>query len=352
MSIKQSVFGKTKEGETASLYTLKNKSGMTAVFTDFGAVLVSLYVPDKNGKFEDVVLGYDKLEQYFLNGPGFGSFIGRHANRIGGASFTLNGVTYELEKNDGPNNLHSSFRSYNKYMYEAEYYEDEESSTIEFSRLSKDMEQGFPGNLDITVTYTLTDDNELVIEYLGVPDKDTIVNFTNHSYFNLSGHASGSVLDQKVWINADQFTPTDDGLIPTGEFADVEGTPMDFRKAKPIGQDIDADYKPLKQGGGYDHNYVLNHETTDVELVAELIDDVTGRKMEVFTDLPGMQFYTANNMHGEKGKEGAVYNERDAVCFETQFYPNSCNIEAFPSCVIKAEQQYDYVTVYKFSTIK
>lgn len=351
MSIKKTVFGKTKDGETASLYTLKNKSGMTAVFSDFGAVLVNLLVPDAKGKLEDVVLGYDNLEQYTKNGPGFGSFIGRHANRIANASFTLNGKTYELETNDGKNNLHSGSKSFNKFIYETEFYEDEDSSSIEFSRLSPDMEQGFPGNLDVTVTYTLTDDNELVIEYLGVPDKDTIVNFTNHSYFNLAGHAAGSVLDQKVWINANQFTPTDDALIPTGEFADVEGTPMDFRTAKTIGQDINVDYKPLKQAGGYDHNYVLNHESDDVDLVAELIDEVSGRKMEVYTDTPGMQLYTANFLNGEKGKDGVTYSPRDGVCFETQFYPNSCNTPEFPSPVIKAEQQYDYVTIYKFTTI-
>ncbi|WP_455718055.1 aldose epimerase family protein, partial [Anaerosporobacter sp.] len=272
MSIKKDVFGKTQDGGKAHLYTLKNKAGMTAVFSDYGATIVKLLVPDAKGKLEDVVLGYDNLEQYMKNSPGFGSFIGRHANRIGNASFAINGKTYELEKNDGNNNLHSGSKSFNKFIYDAEYYEDVDSSTIEFSRLSPDMEQGFPGNLDVTVTYTLTDDNELVIEYLAVSDKDTVVNFTNHSYFNLSGHASGSALNHKVWINANQFTPTDDNLIPTGEIADVEGTPMDFRTAKTIGRDIDADYKPLKQGNGYDHNYVLNHETTDVELVAELID--------------------------------------------------------------------------------
>nr|WP_294492744.1 aldose epimerase family protein [uncultured Anaerosporobacter sp.] len=351
MNIKKTVFGKTNDGETASLYTLKNKSGMTVVFSDYGATIVNLFVPDAKGKLEDVVLGYDNLDQYTKNSPGFGSFIGRHANRIGNASFIINGKTYELEKNDGNNNLHSGSKSFNKFIYEAEYYEDEGSSTIEFSRLSPDMEQGFPGNLDVTVTYTLTEDNELVIEYLAVSDQDTVVNFTNHSYFNLSGHASGSAMNHKVWINANQFTPTDDYLIPTGEFDNVEGTPMDFRTAKEISRDINADYKPLKQGNGYDHNYVLNHETSDVDLVAELIDEVSGRKMEVYTDTPGMQFYTANFLDKEVGKGGVTYNARDGVCFETQFYPNACNTPNFPSSIIKAEQEYDYVTIYKFTTI-
>ncbi|WP_310602627.1 aldose epimerase family protein [Anaerosporobacter sp.] len=351
MNIRKTVFGKTSNGETASLYTLTNKSGMTVTFSDYGATIVNVFVPDAKGKLEDVVLGYDNLEQYTGNAPGFGSFIGRHANRIGNASFTINGKTYELEKNDGNNNLHSGSKSYNKFLYETEYYEEDGSLTIEFSRLSPDMEQGFPGNLDVTVAYTLTEENELVIEYLAVPDQDTVINFTNHTYFNLSGHKSGSILNHKVWINANQFTPTDDSLIPTGEFVDVEGTPMDFRTVKTIGQDINADYKPLKQGGGYDHNYVLNRESEDVELVAELIDEASGRKMEVYTDKPGMQFYTANFLDGEKGKEGTTYNARDGVCFETQFYPNACNIAEFPSSIIKAEEEYDFVTVYKFTTI-
>ncbi|HEX3077634.1 MAG TPA: aldose epimerase family protein [Lachnospiraceae bacterium] len=351
MSIEKKVFGTTKDGDQAHLYTLKNKNGMIAVFSDFGAVLVDLIVPDRNGKFEDVVLGYDNLAAYEVNGPGLGSFIGRHANRIGNAKFELNGKVYELENNDNGNNLHSGSKSYNKYFYETEYYEEEDSRSVEFSRLSPHMEQGFPGNLDVTVTYTLTDDNELVMEYLAVPDQDTVVNFTNHSYFNLAGHASGDIHNQKVMIKANQFTPTDDKLIPTGEFADVEGTPMDFRTLKPIGQDINADYKPLKQAGGYDHNYVLDIQGTDVELVAEFVDDASGRKMEVYTNTPGMQFYTANFMNGEKGKGGVTYGKRSSACFETQFFPDSINKPQFPSSVVKAGEQYDYVTIYKFLTI-
>lgn len=349
MSITKKKFGKIKDQEVL-LYTLKNKNGMTATFTDYGAILVDLYVPDKKGKLEDVVLGFDTLEGYLENKPGFGSFIGRHANRIGNASFNLNGKTYELEKNDGNNNLHGGSMSYNKYIYEAEFFEEEDSDSIEFSRLSPDMEQGFPGNLDISMTYTLTDDNELVLEYLAVSDKDTIVNLTNHTYFNLAGHSAGSILDQKVMINAKQFTPTTDDLIPTGELSEVAGNPMDFTKLKAIGQDINADFKPLKQAGGYDHNYVLDIKGDQVEKVAELVDDKSGRRMEVYTDMPGMQLYTANFLP-EDGvyKKGAHYKKRDGVCFETQFFPNSCNIKEFPSPVLKAGVEYDYVTVYKFS---
>lgn len=351
--IKQELYGKTKDGEEVTLYRLKNKNGMEADFIDFGANLVNLYVPDKNGKITDVVLGYDNLEGYLVNPPSMGSFVGRNANRIAGAQVILNNKTYELEKNNGENNLHSSSVGYNKHMYETEIFEEEDSISIEFSRLSPDMEQGFPGNLDLTVTYTLTDENELVIEYLAVSDKDTVVNFTNHSYFNLAGHNSGLVLDHKVYINADRFTITNDDMIPTGELVDVTGTPMDFRTLKSIGQDFNADYKPLIQGNGYDHNYVLNTAGEDVGKVAELFEEKSGRLMEVFTDLPGLQFYTSNFLEtypGLKNKDGATYTKRSGVCFETQLFPNACNNSNFRSSVLKAGQEYDFVTVYKFST--
>lgn len=352
MSIKKRSFGFTKQGEEAFLYELTNKNGMTVSVTDYGANIVKIIVPDKNGKLDDVVLGYDTVAGYEKNGPGYGSFIGRHANRIGGASFELNGKTYKLEKNDGENNLHSGSTSYNKHMYEVELFE-EDADSIELSRLSPHMEQGFPGNLDISVTYTLTDDNEIVIEYLAVSDKDTIVNLTNHSYFNLGGHGSGSILGHKVMIDADKFTPTTDDLIPTGELRDVQSTPMDFRTLKAIGQDIEADYVPLKQAGGYDHNYCLNNSGAEVEKVGELVHEATGRVMEIFTDMPGMQFYTGNFIAGdEEGKDHVVYQKRDGVCFETQYYPNSCNIKDFPSCLLKASAEYDFVTVYKFGIRK
>ncbi|MFV0344441.1 MAG: aldose epimerase family protein [Anaerocolumna sp.] len=351
MSIKKHSFGTTKDGQKATLYTLTNRKGMSVSFTDYGANIVNVIVPDKDGKFDDVALGYDNVTGYEDNKPGYGSFIGRHANRIGGASFELNGIRYELEKNDSMNNLHSGLKSYNKFIYEVEIYEEEDADSIEFSRLSPHMEQGFPGNLDISLTYTLTDDNELVLEYLAVSDKDTIVNLTNHSYFNLAGHDSGSVLSHKVFIDADHFTPTDDNLIPTGEVRDVSGTPMDFRTFKTIGQDIETDYQPLVQAGGYDHNYVLNINGADVEKIAELVEDQHGRTMEVFTNMPGLQFYTGNFIDGEGiGKKGFPYQRRAGVCFETQYYPDSCNKPEFPSCVLKAGSEYDFVTVFKFGT--
>ena len=350
MGIKTKSFGTTKDGQKAVLYSLTNSKGMQVDFTDYGANIVRIIVPDKNGKMADVVLGYDSVTGYEGNAPGYGSFLGRCANRISDAEFEINGVKYTLDKNDGKNCLHSGFKSYNKFMYETETFEEDGALSIEFSRLSPDMEQGFPGNLDITVTYTLTDDNELVIEYFAVSDKDTIINFTNHSYFNLAGHSSGSVLDQKVKIYADKYTVTDAGLIPTGEMADVAGTPLDFREWKKIGQDINADFEPLKLGHGYDHNFVLNTTRDEVTLIAELHDDNSGRHMEVFTDLPGMQFYSANFLpENEKAKDGCVYKSRDGICFESHFFPNSCKMENVPNGRIKAGQEFESTTIYKFS---
>ncbi len=352
MNITQKSFGKTVRGEEATLYTLTNKNGMKVSFTNYGANIVSIIVPDAKGNFADVNLGFENLAGYEENPSGFGSFIGRHANRIGDARFELNGKVYELDKNNGKNNLHGGFVGYNKFMYETEVYEDDDIASIEFSRLSPHMEQGFPGNLDVSVTYSLTEANELVIEYLAVSDRDTVVNLTNHAYFNLSGHNSGSILDHKVLIKANQFTPTTPDLIPTGEMWDVTGTPMDFRTLKRIGQDIDVDYEPLVVAGGYDHNFVLDISGTQVEKVAELIDDKSGRKMEVFTDLPGIQLYTSNMLSSvNNSKDGAVYGKRCGVCFETQFFPNSINTPNFPSCMLKAGKEFDSVTIYKFSTI-
>jgi aldose 1-epimerase len=352
MKITQKSFGKTEKGEEAILYTLTNSNGMKVSLTNFGANIVSIIVPDSKGNFADVNLGFDNLTGYEENPPGFGSFIGRHANRIGDARFELNGKVYELDKNDSKNNLHGGFTGYNKFLYETEVYEDDDIASIEFSRLSPHMEQGFPGNLDVAVTYSLTEGNELVIEYLAVSDRDTIVNLTNHAYFNLAGHDAGAILDHKVWIKANQFTPTTADLIPTGELRDVTGTPMDFRSMKTIGQDINTDYEPLVTAGGYDHNYVLDTSGNQVEKAAELVDEKSGRRMEVFTDLPGIQLYTGNMLNPvNNSKNGAVYQKRYGVCFETQYFPNSCNISSFPSCVLKAGKEFDSVTIYKFSTL-
>lgn len=350
MKITTKRFGKTNKGEEVKLYSLTNDSGMTVTISDYGASIVSIIVPDAKGNKIDVALGFETIEGYEENQTGFGAFIGRHANRIEGAQFTLNNKVFKLESNNGDHNIHGGSPEYSKLMYEVEIIKEVDMLSIECSRLSPDMEQGFPGNLDISITYSLTNDNELIIEYFAVSDQDTLVNLTNHSYFNLSGHDSGLVDDHKLWIKANYFTPTTDDSIPTGELREVSNTPMDFRILKPIGQDIDADYEPLKQTRGYDHNYVLDISTDEVEKVVELIDDKSGRVMEVFTDKPGMQLYTANYLTPVRhGKDGAKYNKRSGVCFETQYFPNACNIESFPSCVLRAEKEYDFVTIFKFS---
>lgn len=344
MSVTMSKFGTTKDGNEVTCYTVENKNGMKADFIDYGANIVRLFVPDREGKLADVVLGFDDVASYEVNGCFFGSFIGRHGNRIGGAKFDLNGVTYELEKNDGANNLHGGTPGYNKVMYKAETGD----NSVTFSRVSPDMEQGYPGNLEISVTYTVTDDNELKISYQAKSDKDTLCNVTNHSYFNLKGHDGGEITDHKVWIQANGFTETSDDLIPNGNIVDVTGTPMDFRTKKAIGDDIEADYEPLKIAGGYDHNFALDKTPGKLEKVAELSEDTTGRKMEVYTDLPGMQLYTGNFIVKENGKNGAQYTKRTGVCFETQFFPNSVNVPSFDSCVLKAGETFTSTTIYRF----
>lgn len=351
MGITVKNFGKTKDGKVVKSYTLTNKNGMKAVFLDYGAVLTSLMVPDKKGVFRDVVLGYDSLAGYENTTTYIGAFVGRNANRLGDGRFVIDEKEYFLEKNDGgKNNLHSGKTGYNKVLYEAETTEEDGEYMVEFSRLSPNGEQGFPGNLDVSVTYTLTDENELIIEYLAVPDADTIVNLTNHSYFNLAGHKSGSTLNQKVYIYADSFTPADANMIPTGEIRSVEGTPMDFREGKQIGQDIEADYEPLVLAGGYDHNYILREVAADaVELSARAEDETLGIGMEVYTNCPGMQFYTGNFLIGEKGgKDGMVYEKHGGFCFETQAYPDAPNKPEFPATVVRAGEEFDSTTVYRF----
>lgn len=338
-------FGKGKNGEEATLYTIENKNGMVMEVTDFGATLYALLVPDKDGNLVDVVLGYDDPQGYMgPSGTSFGATIGRNGNRIGKAQFTLNGKTYELDKNNNGNNLHSGLDYYHHRMWKVK---ETTKNSITFSLHSPDGDQGFPGNFDVDVTYTLTDNNELKIDYNGMSDADTIVNMTNHSYFNLNGHASGSVEGHELWMDADGFTPTDVELIPTGEIASVEGTPMDFRVKKLVGKDIDADFEPLKFGAGYDHNWCLNNNG-EFKKVIELNADVSGITMEVYTDLPGVQIYAGNYLDKEPGKNGISYNKRQGICFETQGYPDSMNHDNFPSVVCKAGEAYQTTTVYKF----
>ena len=316
-------FGATKNGEKASCYVLKNSKGMEAVVSDFGASLLKLYVPDKDGKTQDVVLGYETLEDYENGGDSLGATVGRVANRIGMAEFELNGKKYELTKNDnGKNTLHGGIDFYNKRIWDVK---EEDDTHVVFALVSPDGDQGFPGEVKIEVSYTITEENELKIHYHAIPDQDTLLNMTNHSYFNLSGHASGTAWNAKVWIDADAFTETDAELIPTGTVVPVEGTPMDFRKEKVVEKEIGADYTPLKLAGGYDHNWVLNGKGFRKAASAE--SEETGIKMEVYTDLPGIQFYSGNFLAGSKGKEGAVYEKGYGICFETQYFPDAIHKE-------------------------
>lgn len=339
----EKIFGTTSKGEEAVLYTMTNENGMSISVTDFGATLVNVFVPDKAGKQIDVVLGYDDVKGYEEGTVFFGATVGRSANRIGEAAFELNGVTYQLEKNDNDNNLHSGLDFYNKRMWKVLKKAD---NSVTFVLHSPDGDQGYPGNLDMEVTYTLTEENEVKITYHGVPDQDTLVNMTNHSYFNMDGQDSGDVLGQEVQIEADYFTKADAESIPTGELTRVEGTPMDFRQKKAIGKDIEEDYEALILGKGYDHNWVLNGE--GFRKVAEMSGKTSGITMEVYTDLPGMQLYTANFVENEKGKGGAVYQMRHAACFETQYYPDAVHKEHFPGPICHAGEAYDTCTTYKF----
>ena len=343
--MKQRSFGTGKNGEAATLYTFENKNGMVMEVSDFGATLYSLIVPDKENNPCDVVLGYDNPDGYMgPSGTGFGATIGRNGNRIGKARFVLNGKTYELDKNNNGNNLHSGLDYYHHRMWAVK---ETTENSITFSLHSPDGDQGYPGTFDVDVTYTLTEDNALQIDYYGVPQADTIVNMTNHSYFNLNGHASGSIVEQEVWVDADAFTATDSELIPTGEIVPVEGTPMDFRTKKKIGRDIGENYEALVVGGGYDHNWCLNNNGKFAKVI-EMSSDVSGITMEVYTDLPGVQIYSGNYLSEEKGKDGIVYHQRQGICFETQHYPDAINHDNFPSPVVKAGEEYRTRTVYKF----
>lgn len=346
MACQKTEFGKIKSGKETFLYTFTNSSGMQMKVTDFGAILVSVIVEDKEGKKLDVVQGYDSAADYEADTLFMGAVIGRCTNRIKGASFELNGKTYTLCKNDNDNCLHSAPDFYGKRIWEAEEVKE---NAITFSLLSPHMDQGYPGNVTIYVTYTLTDEGEVRIEYKAAPDMDTLLNMTNHSYFNLDGHDAGSVLEQKVWIDADAYTEADAESIPTGRLIPVEGTPMDFRTPKAIGRDIEADYEALKLGQGYDHNFAVNGE--GYRKIASLESEKSGIRMSVYTDCPGMQLYTANFLTGEKGKNGAAYARRSAACFEAQFFPDAVHHENFEGPVCKAGETYCRRTGYRFEKV-
>jgi aldose 1-epimerase len=345
--MRQQSFGKTEDGQQVDLYTLTNKNGMWVAITNFGGTVVSLKVPDRNGKIEDVVLGYDKVDDYVAGTAYFGAIVGRYANRIAHAKFTLDGITYSLAKNDGDNHLHGGF---NKRVWTAKDVSSDTEHALELTYISKDGEEGFPGNLSVKVVYTVTEDNELRIDYGATTDKDTVINLTNHCYFNLSGQGTGNILQHQLMIRADRFTPVDASLIPTGELRSVKGTPFDFTKETAIGARIEQDDPQLKLGKGYDHNFVLNGGTgVALSLAARARDPESGRVLELWTTEPGLQLYTGNFLDGIRGKEGKVYKRHYAFCLETQHFPDSPNHPDFPSTVLKPGQRYQSTTVYKFS---
>lgn len=341
----QKHFGEVQTRKEAILYEMKNKNGMCAAVSSYGALLVSVQVPSGDGRLLDVVLGYDSAGEYQSGSGCFGATIGRCANRTAGARFELNGTVYRLGKNEGENNLHSGPDRYDQMFWETL---EADERHVKLFRRSPDMEQGFPGNLDISVTYELTDENEIRISYRGVCDRDTIVNMTNHSYFNLNGHDSGDVLKHTLCLRASRYTPVRADSIPTGEIASVEGTAMDFRAEKAIGRDIGADEEQLKLTGGYDHNYILDAPGFD-EPFAVARGDQSGITLRAYTDCPGVQLYTGNFIAHEKGKGGAVYEKRDGFCLETQYFPNCANEAAFSSPVLRAGETYETRTVYAFS---
>lgn len=342
--MKKEAFGRVGDREV-SLYTLENSKGLKAVVSDFGALIIRICAPDHEGNAADVCLGYDTLEEYLENGNFFGAVIGPNANRIGNAQYVLDGVTYRLDVNDGANNLHSHRElGVHKRVWDAQ----EKDGGILFTLTMKDGELGFGGNKTFSVFYEVTPDNELRITYDADSDRNTVINLTNHCYFNLDGHGAGSVEGHKLQLLAEAYTPTDAGSIPNGEIAPVAGTPMDFTQMHVIGERIDADFEQLKMAGGYDHNWVCDNYDGSVRKIAVLTNASESRTMEVYTDLPGVQFYAGNFMTPEKGKDGADYGYRGGVALETQFFPDTPNKPQFPSSVFGPEKHYHSVTAYRF----
>jgi aldose 1-epimerase len=348
-SIRKEDFGKA-DGQSVALYTLTNKNGVEAKITSYGGIVVSLKVPDRNGKLDDIVLGYDTLDDYLKgNSSYFGALIGRYGNRIDKGRFKLNGVEYKLATNNGANHLHGGIKGFDKVVWTGKPVKVKDGVKLVLTYLSRDGEEGYPGNLSVTVTYTLTDNNELKIDYSATTDKDTVVSLSHHSYFNLAGQGNGDILNHQLMINADRFTPVDSGLIPTGELRAVKGTPFDFTQPTAIGARINDDDEQLKFGKGYDHNFVLNGKVGTLRQVAKASETTTGREMEVWTTEPGLQFYSGNFLDGKPGKGGKAYQLRYGFCLETQHFPDSPNKPSFPSTTLKKGGRYQSSTVYRFS---
>jgi aldose 1-epimerase len=350
-NISKAPFGKTPDGKKVDIYTLRNTNGVEARICTYGGIVVSFKAPDRNGKMGDVVLGYDNLDGYLTNSPYFGALIGRYGNRIAKGKFTLDDVNYTLATNNAPNSLHGGLKGFDKRVWRAKVIKVDDGGALELTYLSKDGEEWYPGNLKVKAVYTLMPDNGLRVEFTATTDKDTVINLTQHSYFNLAG--GGDVLGHKVFIDADKFTPVDDTLIPTGELRPVDGTPFDFRQPTAIGERIKQDNLQLKFGKGYDHNFVLNHPAGRLDVIAQVAEPVSGRVLEVLSTEPGLQFYTGNFLDGTiTGKGGQVYNFRNAFVMEPQHYPNSPNQPDFPSTALRPGQVYHNTIIFRLSTSK
>lgn len=346
ISMGKNFFGETSRGEQVSIYDISNQNGMKVLLTDLGATTVSVFVKDKDGNYQDVVLGYDNAKSYEREWCYFGATVGRYANRISNAKIEIEGQVYNLEVNDNENCLHSGSNGTSKRMWEVKSYTDNE---ITFTIEDNDLAQGFPGNAVMEVTYKVSDDNALIITYSAHADKTTTFNMTNHCYYNLNGHKSGNIGGHMLQINANHYTPvSSQKAIPTGEIAPVEGTPFDFTVSKPIGRDIGADDEQLRFANGYDHNFAIDKTSSGVERAATVIGDKTGIAMDVFTDCLGVQLYSANFIGGQRGKEGVIYEDRDAFCLETQYFPNAINEPNFTTPITPAGEEYRSQTVYHF----
>jgi aldose 1-epimerase len=348
--VEEKPFG-TWDGKPITLYTLTNANGVQVRAMNYGGIIVSIRVPDRKGEMADIVLGHDTAEGYMPNPPYIGAIVGRYANRIANGTFTLDGKTYTLPKNDGPNTLHGGTkRTFDRVLWDGEALRKNDKFGVAFTYLSKDGEEGFPGNLKVKVTYTLNDANELTIDYEATTDKATPINVSQHSYFNLAGEGNGDILNHEATINADRFTVVNANLIPTGELRPVKGTPFDFTSPRKIGERIDDKYDQIALGHGYDHNFVINRKGPGMVLAARVYDPASGRVLEVSTTQPGLQFYTGNFLDGTvTGKQGHVYKRRYAFCLETQHFPDSPNHPDFPSAILRPGETFREKTVFKFS---
>tara|TARA_B100001113_G_scaffold168054_1_gene137527 strand:+ start:191 stop:1330 length:1140 start_codon:yes stop_codon:yes gene_type:complete len=351
VNVNKEFFGKTSDGANVDQYTLKNSNGMEVSVISFGGIITSLKAKDRDGKNEDVVLGFDNLGDYENKSPYFGALIGRYGNRIKEGKFSLDGVEYKLAKNNGENHLHGGLKGFDKVIWDVEVEVNKSSASLMLRYTSVDTEEGYPGNLGVKVTYTLTNEDELKVRYEAETDKKTIVNLTQHSYFNLSAGLRKDILGHEITIDADYFLPVDMTLIPTGEIREVGQTPFDFREFKVVGDDIDLDDTQITYGNGYDHCWVLNNQDEGVRFVASAYDPLSGRLLEVFSDQPGIQFYSGNFLDGTlQSKEGGNYEFRSGFCLETQHYPNSPNQENFPSVILNPGEKYNSETIFKFSS--